>query len=136
MSTLKELGDYVESRLVGYPQGEKLFLGRRPDAPDVVVTIYQYPGGTVEHVQEKFSPNSETCQIQVVARGADGDYDSADRACALVWNALASVRNAVLGGTKYRSIVPTGRGSMGTDTNNRPLVGFNATVEKEVSLVA
>lgn len=135
MSTLMEIGDYIDSQVAGLTQGQNIFLGRRQDAPDVTVTIYQYPGGEPEAVQE-LEVNIERVQIQVVVRGSSKDYDSADNLCARVWNTLAGVRNATLSGTRYRSIVPTGRGTMGTDTNDRPLVGFNATVEKEVSLVA
>lgn len=139
MSTLTELGDYLSTAL-GLTQGSaadpdgNLFLGTRPDAPDYVLVVYQYPGGEPEYVQNQFTPNVERPQIQVVARAKD--YDTADRLCARAWAALAPVRNTTISGTKYRSIVAQGRGLIGVDTNDRPLVAFNATVEKEVSLVA
>lgn len=138
MSTLKELGDYLEARptLAGFAQGVKLFLASMPDAPDELIVIYQYPGGANEYIQNSFVPYNTRPQIQVVARASEGNYDRADTICSLAWNALVVVRNAVLSGTKYRSIECTERGSVGVDSNDRPLVAFNATIEKEVSLVA
>jgi hypothetical protein len=139
MSTLSELGDYLATAL-GLTQGSatdadgNLFLGTMPDAPSFCLVIYQYPGGESEYIQNQFTPNAEKAQIQVAAR-AD-DYDAADRLCARAWNALAPIRNAVISGTKYRSIMAQGRGIIRVDSNDRPVVAFNATVEKEVSLVA
>lgn len=134
MSTLSELGDYLSTTL-SLIQSTQLFLGSRPDAGnDPILVIYQYPGGDPEYVQNKFTPNVERAQIQVVARAED--YDAADRLCARAWAALAPIRNVTISGTKYRSIMVQGRGVIGVDTNNRTLVAFNATVEKEVSLVA
>lgn len=138
MSTLTELGDYVEMHVVGLVQAQTLFLGSRPDEPNVMVAIYEYPGGVPEYVQEKMLPNAEKPQIQVVARSdSNGDYNAADRLIHLVWNALAGIRNTTIGGTKYRSIIPAGSpGIIGRDTNDRVLIAFNATVDKEVSLVS
>lgn len=137
MSTLTEIGDYLESRLSGdFTQGVNLFLGTRPDEPDVLLVVYEYPGGEPEAVQEK-AVNVEKPQIQIVARAGGGDYNAADRAIHRAWNILSTVRNMYLSGTKYRSIKPSGSpGTIGRDTNDRILVSFNATVEKEVSLVA
>lgn len=135
MSTLSELGAYLDGQLTDVVAGVSLFQGTQPDSPDKLLVISQYPGGEPEYVQESFNPNIERVQIQVVVRGQTGNYDQADRICALAWKALASVRNVVLSGTRYRSIVAQGRGTLGVDSNNRPLVGFNATVEKETSYV-
>lgn len=141
MSTLSEIGDLLATAL-GLTQGSaadadgNLFLGVRPDAPSLCLVVYQYPGGDSEFVQNHAAPNAERAQIQVVARGESNDYESADRLCARAWNVLAPIRNATLSGTKYRSIMAQNRGLIGVDSNDRPLVAFNATVEKEVSLVA
>jgi hypothetical protein len=129
MSTLSELGDYLEGKSVSAP----VFLGSGPDDPDTVLTLYEYPGGPPEYVQESQSPNAETAQIQVVARAVA--YDEASALIAQAWAALASVINTTLSGTKYRSIRPNSSPAvMGQDSNGRMLLYFNATVEKEVSL--
>jgi hypothetical protein len=132
MSTLSELGDYLEDLGIGV-QAVDLFLGSRPDEPDTALIIYQYPGNAPEYVQNSFSPIAEKPQIQVVSRAIR--YEDADRRAAQAWAALAVITNATLGGTYYRSVRPNASpGLMGRDTNDRVLVFFNATVEKEVSL--
>jgi Bacteriophage minor capsid protein len=137
MSTLSELGDYLDGLGIATQavngQGGTLFLSSRPDTPDDLLCLYQYPGGPPEYVQDSFSPVAESVQIQVVARAIR--YEDADRLASEAWTALSSVTNATLGGTYYRSIRPNSSpGLMGRDANDRLLVFFNATVEKEVSL--
>jgi hypothetical protein len=106
-----------------------------PDEPDTVLVVYEYPGGPPEYVQESFSPIAESPQLQVVSRAAR--YEDAAALAFAAWRALAVVTNATLSGTKYRSIRPNSSpGIMRRDTNDRMLVFFNATVEKEVTLAA
>jgi hypothetical protein len=134
MSTLTELGDYIEGLGLG-TQAVDLFLGSRPDSPDGLIALYQYPAGPPEYVQSSFSPNAETVQIQVVVRSIA--YEDADALASSLWSALAIITNATLGSTHYRSVRPNGSpGLMGRDSNDRVLVFFNVTVEKEVSLEA
>lgn len=135
MSALSEIGHFLESQGLG-TQGSTLFLGSRPDAPDTVLAVYQYPSGSSpEYVQESFGPIAEKVQIQVVARSRD--YAEAEQLAYQAWSALAAVTNAILSGTKYRKIIPNSSpGLLGRDTDDRLLVSFNATVDKEVSLVA
>jgi len=132
MATLDEIGDYLEDYGAGV-QGVDLFLGSRPEGPDNCLTVYEYPGGPPEYIQDSFAPVAERVQIQVVARS--GGYEEAHRRASVAWAALAVVTNATLGSTKYRSIRPNSSPAlMGRDPNDRILVFFNATVEKEVSL--
>jgi hypothetical protein len=134
MSTLSELGDYLAGLGIG-DLGVDLFLGSRPDAPDTALTLYQYPGGAPEYIQDSFNPSAESPQIQVVARALK--YEDADALASAAWVALSPITNTKLGGTYYRSVRPNGSpGTMGRDSNDRVLVFFNVTVEKEVSLEA
>lgn len=133
MSTLTEIGALLEVNAVGL-QGVSMFLGEMPNEPDTALAIFTYPGGAPEYVQSSATPNQESVQIQIVSRAAR--FEDADRYAYLAWFILAGVTNAVLSGTKYRSIRPNSSpGLMGRDANDRPKVFFNATVEKEVSLV-
>lgn len=136
MSTLTEIGDLLEAppNSLGVA-GDTLFIGYRPDSPDTVISVHQYPGDPPEYVQNSPSPNVEKVQIQVVARSHS--YVEAETLAYRAWNKLASITNTTLGGTKYRSIRPNNSpGAWGVDSNSRTLIGFNATAEKEVSLVA
>lgn len=138
MSTLTELGDFLETLGIGVQApnpNASLFLGSMPDEPDRVLCLYEYPGGPPEYVQTSTTPVAERVQIQVVAR--DVKYEDAAYLAALAWSALAVLRNATLGATYYRSITPNhSPATMGRDSNDRPKVFFNATVDKEVSLAS
>jgi hypothetical protein len=135
MSTLSEIGDFLDGLGVASQDGpnKNLFLGGRSDHPDTVLALYPYPGGAPEYVQNSFSPSTERVQLQVVARAVR--YEDADRLISLAWAALAAITNATISGTKYLSIRPNSSpGLMGRDANDRVILFFNATVEKEVSL--
>ena len=131
MSTLSELGDYLEGKSIGAP----VVLGSMSDDPDTVVALYEYPGGPPEYVQESQSPVAEVVQIQAVARAVA--YQDASALISRVWSALAVVTNMTLSGTKYRSVRPNNSPAvLRRDSNDRILLFFNATVDKEVSLAS
>lgn len=134
MSTLSELGDYLEGLGIA-SSAVDLFLGSRPEKPDKVLVLYQYPGGPPEYVQNYFSPIAEVVQIQVVSRALR--YEDAEALIYAAWTALAPITNTTLGGTFYRSVRPNNSPAlMARDPSDRVILFFNATVEKEVSLVS
>lgn len=131
---MAEIGAFLDGLGIGM-EGVDMFLGKRPDAPDTALILYEYPGLGPEYVQNSFNPSAEIVQLQVVARAKE--YQDAHNLAARAWTALAPVTNATLSGTYYRSIRPNGSpGNMGTDSHDRVLVFFNATIEKEVSLAS
>lgn len=134
MSMLAEVGAFLDGLGVG-AEGVDLFLGSRPEEPDTCLTLYEYPGGPPEYVQSSHNPSAEVTSLQVVSRARK--YQDAHSFAARAWTALAPVTNATLSGTYYRSIRPNGSPAiMGRDSNDRILVFFNATIEKEVSLAS
>lgn len=134
ISPLTEIADYLEGLGLGI-QNTDLFLGRHPDQPDDVAVLTQYPGNAPEYVQESYLPNAESLQLQVMVRSTS--YKKAEERCYRLWRALGMITNATLGTTRYRSIRPNNSPAlMGRDASNRVMIFFNATVEKEVPLVA
>lgn len=136
MSAPADLAAYLDSLGIGSLTSvpPTLYKGSRPSDPDTLLCIYQYPGNAPEYVQESTSPAWESPQIQVLARSRD--YEEAALLAQRAWTALASLTNAVLSGTKYRSVRPIGSpGTLGRDANDRLLIAFNATVVKEAELV-
>lgn len=132
MSTLNELGDYLQDEGLG-TQGSDLFLFSRPDEPDELTCLYQYAGGAPDYVQDSLNPSTENVMVQVVTRAKRPEV--AEARCYAVWLALAPVRNQIIGSTHYLSITPTsGPALMNRDSNERSLFYFNASVEKEVSV--
>lgn len=139
MSTLADLADFLEGLgLVTLPNPPAvvgdLFLGTRPDKPPKITCLYEYPGGAPEYVQDQQLPVAEKPQLQVVTRAKT--YEEAHDQAWRVWRALAVVTNATLGTTYYRSIRPNGSPAvLLRDSDDRVLMFFNASIEKEVSLV-
>lgn len=133
MSALSDLGQYLETAGIAVQETD-LFLGSLPDYPDHCLCIYQYSGGMPDYIQDSFTPSVEKPQIQVVAR--DLRYEVAEALAYQAWMSLAAINNATLSGTRYLNVRPNGSPAlMRRDTNDRLLVSFNATVEKEVSVV-
>lgn len=133
MSTLDEMAAYLEGHGVG-TVGTDLFKGKRPDNPDDIMVIYEYPGNVPEYVQDSFTPKAERPQLQFLARSKD--YETARLNAARMWSAVCGITNADLSGTRYRYVRPNGSpGLIGHDSDDRSLVAFNASVEKAVNLV-
>lgn len=137
MATLDELGTYLEGQgIAAQAEGSdpRLMLGSRPDYPDNVLVLSEYPGLGPEYSQQSFMPVAENPSIQVVTRA--NRYEDAALLANRAWQKLATVTNQTLSGVYYRSIRPKGSPAfMGRDTNDRVLIYFNVAVEKEVSLV-
>lgn len=131
MSTLDELATRLQSAGVGVV-GATLFKGRRPPAPDACVTINEYYSNAPEFILASSVPNAERPQVQVMARGTD--YEATMAKAKAAWSSLAAVANMTLSGTFYRHILVNGSPAhIGNDENDRFLIGFNVTVEKDVS---
>lgn len=131
-SPLTEIGAFLQLQGLGLLNVD-LFLGSRPDRPDTLLSVVQYPGDPPEYVQDVPTPHAESLQIQVTARSKS--YAEAESKAYTAWRKLAGVRNITLGETRYRGIYPNHSPAlMGRDESDRVLVFFNATVEKEAFL--
>jgi hypothetical protein len=129
---LDEITTYLESQNVAV-FGRNLFAGTRPEEPDEVLVVLEYPGMPPEYQNDGSStgPVREQPQIQVTARGHD--YESVRQLIQAAWVALSKVTNQVLTGKRYLSIRPTSSpAAIGRDSNDRVLLSFNASVYKEV----
>lgn len=136
---LTEIGDYLEVAGVGTVNTPTavgtIFKSTRPDTPDDCLTLYQYNGNAPEYVQDVVGPDVEVPQLQVMARARS--YPVAEQLAYAAWLVLSAVRNQVLGTVYFRSIMPNSSpGYLGRDANDRHLIGFNATVAKEVPVGA
>jgi hypothetical protein len=130
VSTLVDLGVLAEGGGLG-TVGETIFLGSAPPSPDAILTIFQYPGGSTEYVQESPRPSQVGALIQIVGRGHD--YVAVETLVDNAWRLFTSVVNSLINGTKYRKIWPNGMpGLIGRDNNDRVMIGFNATAEREI----
>jgi hypothetical protein len=130
---LDEVGAYLEAQQVGQ-KGNDLFLGTRPEDPDyTILTVSEYPGMAPEYQNDGAStgPVRERPQLQIIGRGAD--YESVRAKVQQAWVALSRVTNQLLSGVRYLEIRPNSSPALiGRDQNDRVLIGFNASVTKEV----
>lgn len=134
MSTLADLGDYLEDEGLGV-LASTLFLGSQPDDPDQILSVAQYPGNPPAYVQDSDTPTRERPQIHVAARAVK--FEDADDLAMRAWLALSRVHNTIINSVRYLWVRPnTSPALIRRDTNDRVIVGFNASVEKEVSLGA
>lgn len=131
MPLLDEVSTYLQSQGVGTVNRD-LFLGLRPAEPPECLTLAEYAGNAMTYVQERADPLYESPQLQVIARSAD--YMRARTLAKSAWSVLARLTNSILSGTRYLSIRPNSSPALiGRDQNGLILIGFNCTVEKEVS---
>lgn len=130
MSTLDEIGDYLQAQGLGTLQTD-LFLGERPEQPDDILFVTPYAGDAPAYVQDSRLPILEYPQLQVAVRARA--YANAEDRILRAWYALAGVTNAFLGTNRYLSIRPNSSpGLMGRDPQDRVTLYFNVTIEKEV----
>lgn len=129
---LNEVGLYLEEQGVA-TRANDLWLGSRPEQPDQILYVLEYPGMAPEYQNDGTStgPVRERPQIQVTGRGRD--YESVRALVQAAWVALSRVTNQVLSGVRYIEIRPSSSPALiGRDQNDRVLISFNASVVKEV----
>lgn len=130
---LDEVGTYLQQQQVASLDRD-LFLGTRPEEPEfTILVVSEYPGMAPEYQNDGSStgPARERPQLQVMGRGRD--YESVRALVQSAWVALSRVTNMVLSGKRYLEIRPNASPALlGRDQNDRVLIGFNASVVKEV----
>jgi hypothetical protein len=129
---LTELANFLEQQNVA-KKGRNLFVGTRPEEPDELITLHEYPGMAPEYQNDGRSagPVRERPQVQVMGRGKD--YESVRALVQSAWVVLSKVTNQTIGGVWYQEIRPSSSPALiGRDANDRVLIGFNASVVKEV----
>jgi len=129
---LTELTNYLEAQGVA-KKGNNLFAGLRPEEPDEVLVLHEYPGMAPEYQNDGQStgPVRERPQVQVMGRGKD--YESVRAMVQAAWVALGKITNVTLSGARYIEVRPSSSPALlGRDSNDRVLIGFNASVIREV----
>jgi hypothetical protein len=129
VSTLDEVGAYLAANGFG-TLAREIWLGRRPESPNSVITLIEYPGNGPTLVQEGMVGDNPMLQLTV----RDTVYEAAADLAYRIWRFLALKTNVMLGSTRYLSLRPTASPAlMGRDSSNRVLLGFNVAIMKEVS---
>jgi hypothetical protein len=126
MSTILEaIGDYLQANGFG-TQGTNIFLAVMPESPDTLITIYENSGNRPSFTMGAAPWAIDRPLIQVICRGARGDYPAARNRAEQIRALLGAVTDTTLSSVPVMriesqgSIVP-----MGEDENLRPMVSIN-----------
>lgn len=125
MTVLEAVGDYLAANGHG-TLGTSLFLAVMPPEPDVVTCVYESPGYAPIETMGSAPWAVDRAGLQVICRGAQGDYPTVrDRAVA-IRTLLAGVTDVTLSGVKVLRITPSGGVMpMGEDGSGRTMVSVN-----------
>lgn len=127
MSVLTDLATLLTS--VGAP----VVPGRRPAAPDRVVSLQTYPGDPNRILDANNLPADERLAVQVTARAERGNQAAAEALAEAAFRAV-SRRHVVLNGRAYDWIRANHYPAyVGVDENDRPMVVVNVTARRRGS---
>ena len=129
MSMVDEIADFLAARGHG-TLGTNLFRRSMPPTPDDLVCVIQWEGDAGEFVQDNFDIEVENPRLQVRSRSKNPA--SAEAALSGPYGELMRIRNEVIGGTRYISIMPLMAPSVvERDDNGRYIAQCDFAVRKE-----
>ncbi len=134
VSVLDDLGTYLAAAPAVFSSGQ-LTKGRRPESPDLVGTLYEYPGE--EGVQKFGGVGLQFIKprVHLEVRGSIRDYVSART---LIQSAIDKIHQitpatTMASGWKYLiAVAVTPAYGMGRDKKDRPIVAVNFRFEIEL----
>lgn len=126
MSTILEaVGDYLQAQGQG-TLGTSLFLAVMPESPDALVAVYENSGLSPMETMGSAAWAVDQPELQVIARGARGDYPGARNRANTIRGILAAVTETSISGIHIMRIRAEGSVlPMGEDENGRPMVSVN-----------
>lgn len=126
MATILEaVGDYLVAQAQG-TLGTDLFLSVMPETPDALVAVYENTGGSPEFTMGAAATAIDRPSIQVICRGARGDYPGARDKAQTIRGILGAVTQVTQSGIVILRIEPQGSVlPMGDDENLRPMISVN-----------
>lgn len=121
----------VHAYLTANSQGTNLYIGSLPDAPDVVVGLFQYQGRQPEEVLDVAGIRRERPGLQVQVRSAPNAYADAEARAYQIYD-LLQVSNATLGSGFYQQLRPFGSPYLlARDNNRRAVIATNYLVMRD-----
>lgn len=126
MSTILEaIGDYLQAQSQG-TLGSTLFLAMMPETPDACVCVYESPGLAPMETMGSAAFAVEQPGLQVICRGAKGDYPGARNKAVTIRRLLAAITETSISGIHIMRISADGSLTpVGEDQNGRPMVTIN-----------
>ena len=104
--------------------------GVRPDTPDNLVVLTEYPGEVPEFTHGASQPYSIPARVQVLCRGEAHEHDAPMQLARRIFGLLSAVRNRTVGGKFYRHVEPIQSPSyLEQDDQNRIVVVCNYALD-------
>ena len=128
---LDEIASYLQSAGLG-EIGQDLFVGARPDTPDVCTTILERPSVQGLSTHDNLLAQ-ERPRLQFVCRGSADDLVGPRHQAEAIYRSLALIVNQTLSNTRYLIVIPSPPFPIGRDANSRYLICVNAEVTKNPS---
>ena len=131
MSMVEEIASFLA--VAGHGTvGTDIFRRQMPDDPDDVLCVVQEGGDAGEYVQDNLDLEVENPRLTLFARSMNPA--TAERALNGPYRELMRVRNQMISGTRYISIMPTMVPSIvDRDENGRFIARCDFGVRKELS---
>lgn len=125
---LEDIAGYVQTEGHGTAATD-LFISWRPDAPDLVTTLYEYMGEPRHVMNREGSPPVVVPRLQVIVRGTARDYLTARAKIDAIYKSLHEIVDMTLGTNYYASVIAIDTPfQMGRDENQRHLLACNFSV--------
>jgi hypothetical protein len=114
--------------------GTDIFIGVIPERPDAVTAVFETGGEPPEFGFGTPGLKYETPSVQIICRGARGDYATPRARIQLAYLGLPQVQGTTLGSTYYHMIKPIQTPfELRRDDDARVLMVVNVKCEKEMS---
>jgi len=128
---VEEIAAFLTAQGLG-TKNVDMWLHVTPDEPDECLTIYEYAGEEPEFVHDDVSVDTENPRVQIAVRSAQPQV--ARLRAEQVYQALMTIRNEMLNGTRILRCVPVDNPALvGRDESGRFLVTANFRVKKELT---
>ena len=130
-NVLDDLATRIATAISG-TVGTNVFKSTMPALPDASVALYETGGLAPENRFGAKGIEWERPAVQVVVRGAPGDYQTARTTCQTIFENVAEIETEDLSGTRYYLSSPQQNPfALDVDEQERPSVAFNVILTKD-----
>ena len=130
-NVLDDLATRIATAISG-TVGTDVFKSMLPAVPDAAVALYETGGLAPEKRFGSAGVDWERPGVQVVVRGAPGDYQTARTTSQTIFENVAEIETEDLSGTRYYLSDPQQQPfGLAVDEQDRPTVAFNVLLTKD-----
>lgn len=132
-NVLDDLATRIATTISG-TVGTDIFKSMMPVTPDAAVALYETGGLAPEKRFGTKGIEWERPGVQVVVRGAPGDYQTARTTSQTIFEDVSEIETEDLSGTRYYLSDPLQQPfGLSVDEQDRPTVAFNIIFTKDIS---